>query len=144
MSAPLEVIKGASNPSSDDIDLYGDLDLRVQLFAPVLEEHELLKKKIEAAVSTRPGDVPSQVEGRRYQLQLSARRNERKITSIKKVFNLLKKRIGVDGFLAGITIPLGELIDKHTTKDEQKTLLVESRTGARTIKVVPKRPPEAA
>src|SRR5579863_2079691 len=100
MSAPLEVMKSASEPSSEDIDRYGDLDLKVQLFAPTAEEHELLKKKIEAAVACRPGDLPSQVEGHRYQLQLSARRNERKIIDVKKVFTLLKRRIGVDGFLA--------------------------------------------
>jgi hypothetical protein len=133
-----------SEPSSEDIDRYGDLDLQLALFAPVREEHELLKAKLEAGLAGRPGDLPSVLDGRRYQLQLTARRNERTITDKKSVFNLLKKRIGIDGFLALISIPLGEGVDRNTVKSEQAKFLKEERSGSRSIKVVAKRPAPAA
>lgn len=141
MSAPLEMLKkGASDPSPEDIDRFGDLDLKVQLFAPTAEEHELLKKKIEAAVATKPGDLPAQVQGHRYELQLSARRNKRTITNVTKVFSLLRKRLGLAGLLSLITIPFGEAVDKHMTDAEKAGLIVEERTGSRSVKVVAKRP----
>ena len=144
MHAPLEMPKrSATDPPAEDIDRYSDLDQKVLLFAPILEEHDLLKKKIEAGVANRPGDLPSVLDGHRYQLQLTARRNERTITNKKAVFNRLKKLLGIDGFLALITIPLGEAVDKNIPKSEHRAFVVEERTGSRSIKVIPQRPAAA-
>ena len=145
MSGALEVIKKATpDPSPKDIDRYGDLCQKVDLFAPVLEEQKLLKERIEAGLTHKPGDLPTQVQGDRYELQLSARRNERTIIDVYKVFCLLRKRLGIKGLLSLITIPLVEAVDKHMTTTEQQIHVVKEQTGSRSIKVVPKRPAPAA
>jgi hypothetical protein len=144
MPSPLSEVPKKNTPHlADKIDRYGDLDLQVQLFAPIKEEHELLKKEIEASLADKPGDLPAVVDGRRYQIQLTARRNERTIVNKRKLFNRLKALIGLDGFLALITIPLGEGVDKNVPKSERSAFLVEERTGARTLSVVPQKPAAA-
>lgn len=133
-----------SLPTPEEIDRYGDLHLKIQLFAPVLEEHELLKKKILASLASQPADLPAVAEGARYSLRLTARRLERVIVNRKLLFNRLRKLIGLDAFLDAITIPLGELVDKNFPVALQAAFLVSERTGPRTMTVVPKTPPQAA
>lgn len=143
--SPLVVLpKATSEPSLEDIDRFGDLDLKVQQFAPIQEEYDLLKKKLQAGLEGKPGDRPHVLDGRRYLLQLGARRTERTITNKKAVFARLKKSLGLDGFLALITIPLGEGVDKNIPKSDHKLFLVEEQSGSRSIKVVAKLPAPAA
>ena len=141
---PIVIVPPPSDPSPADIDRYGDLHLKVELFAPTLEEHELLRKKIESQCERKAADRPAVIEGLRYQIQLTARRNERTITNKRRVFALLKKTLGLDGVLALITIPLAEGVDKNIPKSLHSTILVQEQSGSRTMKVIPRYPPKVA
>src|ERR1035438_4554586 len=71
---------------AEKIDRFGDLDGQVQRFAPIKEEHELLRKDIEGALAEKPGELPAVVNGSRYQIQLTARRKERTVINKRKLF----------------------------------------------------------
>jgi hypothetical protein len=142
-SPALAIAKKTAPTLQETIDRYGDLDLKVQLFAPIKEEHELLKKEIELSLADKPGDLPAVVESSRYQIQLTARRKERTLIDKRKLFARLKKQLGLDGFLALVTIPLGEGVDRNIPQSEHKLFVAEERTGSRTLSVVPQRPPAA-
>lgn len=103
--------------------------------APLVDRHKVLKDKLEARLKDTPGDKPVTLRGTQYELQYGTRRNERTITNKRKLFALLKERLGLAGVLALVDIPLAA-VDKHVTTTEQKALVVEERTGWRKLDVV--------
>ena len=117
------------------IDRYGELDRLAQLRAPEEAERKALKEEIERWHEGEPADLPVSEAGLQYVILMTARRKERTVTDKKKVFNLLKKRLGLDGLIAALEIGLG-FVDKHVTASEQKGLIVTELSGYRTFNVV--------
>lgn len=66
-------------------------------------------------------------------VEVSARRRERAITSMPKVYSVL----GHEVFVSLAQIPFAEL-DKYLSPAEQVDLVTEDNTGARTVKIIPK------
>lgn len=118
-------------------DCYGVLDLKVQHFDPVAEEHKLYEKELQRRHDEHPADLPAVVKGKRFTIQLGARRNERTITDQKKAFTLLRAAVGsLDGAIALVSIPLTAAIDKFIPEAKQKQCIKQERTGYRTVKAV--------
>jgi|ERR1041384_5796580 hypothetical protein len=120
-------------PTASEIDEYGELDRQLALLTP---RHKALKARFQAHFESHPADQPAVVHGSIYTLQLSARSKERTIVHQVKAWNILRKKIGLSALIALVKIPLTTAIDQHTTEAEQKTFLIEERSGSRTIKAV--------
>jgi hypothetical protein len=117
-------------------DRYGELRRRLQLIEPDKDEAEALKKEMEAWY---PGALPEKARGLFWEVQMSARRKERTIKNKWKLFNRLRKALGIRGVIALITIPLGE-VDKVIPESERKVYFHEEQSGWRTFTVVPVNP----
>lgn len=129
-----------------EIDEFGELQRQLDLMAPVIDRHKVLKEKFEKRLENHPADQPAILRGKSYELQYGIRRNERTIVKPARVFNLLRAQLGLRGVMALIKIPL-EMLDKHVPKSQQAGLVVEERSGWRKLDVVaiaPAAPPEAA
>jgi predicted RNase H-like nuclease (RuvC/YqgF family) len=129
-----------------EIDEYGELQREIDLMAPKLQRHKILKEKLQKRMNDAGAEAerPTWLDGLCYQVQMTARRRERTLTNKKKAFQLLKKRLGQDGLLAVIEIPFGSAIDPHTTATEQKLFVTEELSGYRTLSVVALQPPQVA
>ena len=117
------------------IDEYGELDRRMQLRATDTARYEMLKRAIKAWFSNVPADADGSVEGDVYLLHLSACERERKIRSVRELADV----IGLEKVLDLAVVPLGQL-ENLMGKAHVASLTVESRTGSRRIKAIPKRP----
>ncbi len=123
------------------IDIYGELDRKLELVEPEREQHKLLGKEIQSWYKNEDGAMPQVANGNDYRIQLSARRNERVITDKKKAVAALKRALGsLDAVIAVLDIPLG-LIDKHVPESEQATFIHEEHSGYRTLEAVALHPP---
>ena len=136
MKAALHLVK-PERTEQQDVDEYGELQRQIDLMDPVVKRHKVLEAKLKARLAgTTPGEEVGTLTGNLYTVRPGPAAVERTITDKKKVFSILKKRLGLDGLIALITIPLGEGVDKHLTKSEQTTVLVEERSGRRSMDVV--------
>jgi hypothetical protein len=144
-SSPIHIIP-KDQALQAEIDEFGELQREIDLMSPKVERHSILKERLQKRLADAgaAGDKPVIIAGHDYEVHGTAQRNERTFTNKRKAFNLLKARLGLDGVIALITLPLSEGIDKNTTADEQKQFLVENRSGSRTLKVVALRGPAAA
>jgi len=124
------------------IDRYGELDRLAQLRAPDELERKALKEEIEAWHQDAPGDSAISEAGKAYVVLMTACRKERTVTDKRKVFNLLKKRLGIDGLITALDIGLG-FIDKHCTATEREDFVVTELSGYRTFTVVATSPAAA-
>lgn len=118
------------------VDEYGEVTRRLALCAPDEQMEKLLRDKINGWFENDPREGPLTANGRKWQVQLSAKRNQRTFSDKKKAFNLLRKRLGFDGLIAVLDIPLG-VLDKNASDSERACFLVEERSGSRTLSVVP-------
>jgi hypothetical protein len=123
------------------VDEYGELDRRIQLLAPDMARHDVLKRAIKSWFDGLPADADGFVEGTIYRLHLSARERERRIRSLRELI----AAIGLDKFLEIANVAIGPVEDL-LGKTRTARLISEARTGSRRIKAVPKRPasPKAA
>lgn len=117
------------------IDLYGEVTRRLALAEPDAALAASLKDEIQERHKDGAGDQPATERGNVYEIQLSARQKKRTIVDRRKAFNLLKRRLGIDGLIAALEIPLG-ILDKTVSKSEQDTFVSEERSGHRTLTVV--------
>lgn len=117
------------------LDTYGEVTRRLALVAPDEALEKALKEKIQSWYKDAPGELPQTERGFIYEIQMSARRNERTITDKRKVYQLLKKSLGLDGLIAVLEIGLS-VIDKHIPKSAQHAFIAEERSGYRTMTVV--------
>ena len=125
--------KGLTLVNSPDLyDEFGELDRQIQAFKPVLDRYEKLKAQIKAEAEEYPADQDFTISGKLYDLQISAKANERKIVSMRRVY----KAVGsLKGFLEICTVALKALEEK-LGKDAVAGLVEEGRTGSRRIKAV--------
>ena len=124
------------------IDRYGELDRLAELRTPDELERKALKEEIESWHEDKPGDCAISEAGKSYVILMSARRKERTVTDKRKAFNLLKKRLGMDGLITALEIGLG-FIDKHCTASEREAFVVTELSGYRTFSVVATSPAAA-
>jgi hypothetical protein len=125
------------------IDRYGELDRQLELMAPIEEEHAALKAEFQSWHEHDQADKPVIEAGQIYQVQMSPRTNKRTILNKKKVFEMMRRALGIDALIGIVDIPLSE-IDKTIPESMQKGLLHKERSGYRTVKVVPLLPAKAA
>jgi len=117
------------------IDQYGEVTRRLALAEPDGALEAALKEEIQGWHKDGAGDQPASERGFVYEIQLSARQNKRTIVDRRKAFNILKRRLGIDGLIAALEIPLG-ILDKSVSKSEQEAFVTEEHSGHRTLKVV--------
>lgn len=116
------------------IDEYGELDRRMQLRAMDYARYETLKRAIKSWFDQAPADADGTVEGDVYLLHLSARERERKVRDLGE----LAGEIGLEKVLELANVPIGAL-ESLIGKERVARLTVDSRTGSRRIKAIPKR-----
>lgn len=128
-------------PSPEDqrrkavIDEYGEVTRRLELCEPDQERAKLLKAEIESWDTDRGATEVITHDGHAWQVQFSARRNERTVINKPKAFALLKKALGLDGVIAMLDMPLG-VLDKHIPESQRTGLVHQERAGYRTCKLV--------
>ena len=118
--------------SPDIYDEFGELDRQIQAFKPVLDRYEKLKAQIKAEAEEYPADQDFTLVGKLYDLQISAKANERKIRSVRAVYKALGS---LKAFYEVVTVALGKL-EERLGKEKVAELVEESRTGSRRIKAV--------
>lgn len=114
-------------------DEYGELDRRMQLFAPDVARFETLKRAIKSWFDRMPADADGTIEGNLYRLHLSARERERRVRSMRGLVDA----IGIEKFLELASVPIGALEDL-LGKSRAAALIIDARTGSRRIKAVAK------
>jgi hypothetical protein len=117
------------------VDRYGELDRRADLAKPDEAEAAILKSEIQGWYKETPADKGASAQGDLYRVNLTAKRDERTLVDKRKAFNILTKRLGMDGLIAVITLPL-TVIDANFTTAEQESLCPKTRSGYRTLSVV--------
>lgn len=118
------------------VDEFGEIDRLVKAFAPTLRRHEELKKQIQSLAADKPAEVDVSLDGRLYQVQISARKLERKIVDVPRVFVMLGKKRFLE--LCSMTL---KALESAITPDRFAEIVVEDRTGSRTITAVAKASP---
>ncbi len=131
---PAEVAVPVDRIQRAMVDEYGELDRRLQMQAPDVARHAVLKAAIKSWFDGAPADADGIVEGRVYRLHLSARERERRVRSMRDLVAV----IGLEKFLELASVPIGVLEDL-LGKTRAAGLVIEARTGSRRIKAVPKR-----
>jgi hypothetical protein len=115
------------------VDEYGELDRRMQLWAPEVARYDTLKRAIKSWFDHVPADADGIVEGAVYRLHLSPRERERRVRSMRDLIAV----IGLEKFLELASVPIGAIED-NLGKTRAAALITEARTGSRRIKAVPK------
>lgn len=113
------------------IDEFGELDRRVAEFKPVVDRHKKLKEEIEGWYAQDGAADSFVAEGHRYQLQISAKRKEREIVAMPKLFRAL----GKERFLEFCKFPL-TVLDRLLPNSAP--YVQEEHSGRRTIRAVAK------
>ena len=131
----LEVTIASDEQMRAACDEYGELDRRMQLRATDTARYESLKKAIKSWFGQVPPDADGTVEGEVYLLHLSACERERKLRSIRD----LVEEIGLEQVLDLAVVPIGAL-ENLLGKTRVAGMTIETRTGSRRIKAIPKRP----
>jgi len=117
------------------VDEFGELDRLLKLHSPTLARFETLKKAIKSWVDDAPDDADAVIEGTLYRLHLSQREKERRIRDLHEVV----ERIGLEKALQIASVPLAAL-QKLMGSAELESLLIETRSGSRRIRCIPKFP----
>lgn len=123
----------ARRTKMDDL---GEVRRRLALAEPDIELEKLLSKEIQSWFQDSAGDRPESARGNLYEIQLTARRNERTVLDKKKAFNCLKKALGLDGLIAVLDIPLG-VLDKNLPESVRSAFIHQEHSGYRTLTAVP-------
>jgi hypothetical protein len=131
----LEITVATDEQQRALVDEYGELDRRMQLRATDTARYESLKRGIKNWFSAVPPDADGTVEGDVYLLHLSACERERKVRSVRELVEV----IGLEQVLDLAVVPLGTL-ENLIGRTRVDALTVETRSGSRRIKAIPKRP----
>jgi hypothetical protein len=121
------------------VDRFGELDRQIELMQPAVDEHAVLEAEIKSWHKDSHADKPVVETGLLYQVQMGPRTNKRTLVDKKKIFEILRRMLGLDGLIAILDFPLGA-IDKTIPQSLQKGLIHEERSGYRSLKVVALKP----
>jgi hypothetical protein len=100
---------------------------------PFADREKELRAQVLAWCAELPADKEIGIEGERWALAISARRMERKIVSMAKLF----KRLGPAIFFRVCRVALKD-VDEHLAPARQKGLISEDQTGPRVITSSPR------
>jgi len=125
------------------LDRFGYLDAQYSAAKHWLDERETLKKQIQTAFESHPADQPIHLAGELYLIDLTVRANCRTVFCKAKAFAALKKAIGIDTLIAGLTFTL-KLIDEFIPAEKQKAFITADRSGPRDIRSIVKAAPKSA
>ncbi len=109
------------------IDELGALELELAPMRPKIKRAEALRKSVAAAFTGAP-EESGKLDGDKFIALIGERSNQRSITSMPKLFAILKK----DVFLENCSFTLGKL-EELVPPDLQIGLIEEKRTGSRTV-----------
>jgi hypothetical protein len=114
------------------VDEYCDLRERMKAWRPevnpIAARYAEVSALILAAYESHPAAAPIIAHGRRFDLPITARRIERKISNLAGFF----RKIGRDKFLEVCSLTLGA-VEREIPKDKLNLYISESQTGHRTI-----------
>lgn len=121
------------------VDRLGALQRLIAEFKPIRNEHDLVMKEADSLAkeiaSWIPQNTPAEngvvLEGERYNAQISARSNERRV----KDFAPILKAIGQKAFLAAASIPL-KVLDVLLNDEQKAKYISQERTGSRRVTCV--------
>ena len=119
------------------VDEYGETTRQLDQHAPLYARAKAIEKKLRAHVEPMPGDAGVTLEGKLWNVQFSACKEERSVTNMQRVYKLL----GKVRFIALASIKLAD-IDRETTVEQQKTFLQRAFTGGRTLSTVLREAPQ--
>jgi hypothetical protein len=117
------------------VDEFGELSRQIAAFKPVIDRHKVLEREIASWYDSDNPAEAYEIEGSVYTAQVSARKRERRIVDMGKLF----RHLGKLDFIRWCTFPLSA-IDKLIASDLQSEFLTEERTGSRSVKAVAKAP----
>jgi hypothetical protein len=121
------------------VDEFAMLDFEIQSFKPKIQRHAELRATILAACPDLPPEQSRTVPGRQYSVVVTPCDQQRVITLAG--LTKLRKEWGVPTFMRRIALALKHLPDP---KDPGNLYTMQSRTGARHLRPVPKAQPLAA
>lgn len=120
------------------VDRLGKLAALIEPIKPALKEYEDIRKEIVSWFENEPADKVCTEAGQHYEVEASAKGEERTINIAK-----LAKKLGPKKFLSVVTVPM-RLLDQHVSPEDQKDMVTTARTGNRRVTVRPKGKKEAA
>lgn len=120
------------------IDQLGKLAEEIEPFKPKLKEYDDLRKKIVAAFADRPADEVIVESGKVFEVEISAREEERVVNLAK-----LSRKLGPKKFFSVVTVPM-KLLDQYVSAEDQKDMVTKERTGSRRVTVKRRGHKEAA
>lgn len=145
MKTPASIVpidqKERQAPTPEKLDELGELHRQLQLIEPRFNN---LKEEVLACYEKDPPAESIHAQGHFYRMDLSARGNKRTILDNLKVFNRLRKLIGLKELVRLITIPLEAAIDKHLPETEHDHFVKKERTGPRRMTLVSLHPAQTA
>jgi len=121
-------------------DEYDVLHRWYQQVKPKIDRHEALEREIRALFvdgTQFPATEPIRAEGTHCYIDLTPRKEMRRITSLSAAFAALKKAMGLGPLIDALTITF-KLLDRWVSEADQAEYVVKEPTGPRTIEVVAK------
>lgn len=129
--------KKTDPPTAAEVDELGQLQAWLARNKTKIDREEELRKRFAEAYEDEDPEHTFEVDGTRTERQFVAligpRGNRREIVDVPGVF----RRLGKTLFFAICTLPLGKL-DALMDASKQKGLVVNERTGPRSVKVIVK------
>lgn len=123
-------------PAPELVDEYGELQRQVDEFKPTAERHKKVKEEIEACYADGAATSEFTAYGFIYQAQIGAKKWERTIVSMAKLFAALKK----ESFLALCGFTLKNLDGQNLPEAQLERIVRKEQTGSRAIKPVLRNP----
>ena len=119
----------------DLADAFGRHQELVAGFKPTATAFKALQDELVSRYEAHPGDATAGVSGRIWQVNLGLKENKRTITDPRKLFNLLKKLLGLDKVFELCCFRLSD-VDSHVPLSEHPLFVSQARTGRRPVEAV--------
>lgn len=112
------------------IDEFGELDRRIQDFAPAVRRHKQLTELIRTWYTDHPAEQPALAEGHVYRIQVSPRTEERSfsLAAKTKIFARLGKAKALELF--SITL---KAVEDALGKGDMESLVSKAHSGTRKL-----------
>jgi len=139
------MIKGHLKPvsllsTSELVDLvYKELLAEMEFKARTGNRLDAGKKELRERAEKLAADQEHLLEGRKGAVLLGPKPNQRKLRSMPRLFQVVKRllKLDIDKFLDFCSITLETIDSFHLPEDELRELISEARTGTRSIKPIP-------
>ena len=108
---------------------------------PWRDELSRLKTEFQELAANKAAHLPTRFEGLEYYLDLSPREIKREITNKPKAFAALKKALGLDKLILGLSFSF-KMLDAAVAPNDQTSYVKSERTGSRDITAGLLNPPD--